>query len=63
MAVLGQVFFELLKTVGVHENNLRNRVLVAHACNPSYSGAREQADHESFVRPYLEKTHSPQKGL
>jgi hypothetical protein len=38
--------------------------LLAHACNPSYSGGRDQEDHGSkpapgkwFVRAYLEKTH------
>jgi hypothetical protein len=37
---------------------------VAHACNPSYSGGRDEKDHSSkptpgkqFVRPYQEKTH------
>jgi hypothetical protein len=36
---------------------------VAHACNPSYSGGRDQEDHglkparaKSSVRPYLKKT-------
>jgi hypothetical protein len=35
---------------------------VAHACNPSYSGGRDQEDHglnpapgKQFVRPYLKK--------
>jgi hypothetical protein len=39
------------------------RALVAHACNPSYSGGRDQEDHgskpalaNSSARPYLEKT-------
>jgi hypothetical protein len=39
-------------------------VPVAHTCNPSYSGSRDQEDLDSkptlgkeFVRPYLEKTH------
>jgi hypothetical protein len=38
---------------------------VAHACNPSYSGGRDQEDHSSkpalgkqFSRPYLEKNPS-----
>jgi hypothetical protein len=38
------------------------RVLVAHDCNPSYSGGRDQEDSGSkpamgkqFVRPYLKK--------
>jgi hypothetical protein len=38
-------------------------VLVAHACNPSYSGVRNQEDRRSkpalgkqFARPYLENT-------
>jgi hypothetical protein len=42
---------------------------VAHACNPSYSGGRDQEDlsskpaqGNSSVRPYLEKTHH-KKGL
>jgi hypothetical protein len=37
-----------------------HRALVAHACNPSYSGGRDQEDHGSkpaqVNRPYLEKT-------
>jgi hypothetical protein len=38
-------------------------VLVAHACNPRYSGGRDQEDHVSKsalanrLWPYLEKTH------
>jgi hypothetical protein len=42
---------------------------LAHACNPSYSGGRDQEAHglkpalsKSFLRPYLEKTHN-KKGL
>jgi hypothetical protein len=42
---------------------------VAHACNPSYSGGRDQEDHglkpaqaNSSARPYLEKTFH-KKGL
>jgi hypothetical protein len=44
------------------------RVLVAHACNPSYSGGRDQEDHSSKpswannLRPYLEKSFT-KKGL
>jgi hypothetical protein len=37
-------------------------VLVAHTCNPNYSGGRDQGDHywklaqaNSSTRPYLEK--------
>jgi hypothetical protein len=37
--------------------------LVAHTCNPSYSGSRDQKDHgwkpvwtKKFMRPYLEKS-------
>jgi hypothetical protein len=43
---------------------VNGRALVAHACNPSYSGDRDQEDHgltlawaNSSGRPYLEKTH------
>jgi hypothetical protein len=37
--------------------------LVAHACNPSYSGGRDQEDHGfKPVRPYPEDTHH-KKGL
>jgi hypothetical protein len=39
-----------------------SQVLVAHACNPSYSGGRDQEDRgskpawaNSSTRPYLEK--------
>jgi hypothetical protein len=42
---------------------------VAHTCNPSYSGGRDQEDHslklipgKQFMRPYLEKNPS-KKGL
>jgi hypothetical protein len=42
---------------------------VAHTCNPSYSGGRDQEDHgckpaweKLLLRPYLEKTHH-RKGL
>jgi hypothetical protein len=45
------------------------QVLVAHACNPSYSGGRDREDHgskpawkNSSVRSCLEKTHH-EKGL
>jgi hypothetical protein len=38
-----------------------SQVLVAHGCNPSYPGSRDQEDHGSkpawaskFMRPYLE---------
>jgi hypothetical protein len=38
-------------------------VLVAQACNPSYSGGRDQEDHrfkvnpgKQFMRPYLKKS-------
>jgi hypothetical protein len=40
---------------------LTSQVLVTHACNPSYSGDRDQEDHgskqtqaNSSLRPYLE---------
>jgi hypothetical protein len=42
---------------------------VAHTCNPSNSGGRDQEDHgsepvvaNSSVRPYLEKTLHKKKG-
>jgi hypothetical protein len=42
---------------------------LAHACNPSYSGGRDQEDHgwkpvlgKQFERPYLEKNNH-KKGL
>jgi hypothetical protein len=39
---------------------------MAHTCNPSYSGGRDQEDHglkpARCTRPYLEKTHH-KKGL
>jgi hypothetical protein len=37
---------------------------VAHTCNPSYSGSRDQKDEsgKQITRPYLEKTHH-KKGL
>jgi hypothetical protein len=44
-------------------------VLVAHICNPSYSGGRDQEDQglkpaqaNSSARPYFKKTHH-KKGL
>jgi hypothetical protein len=41
---------------------------VAHACNPSYSGGRDQENHAKpvqakFVRPYLKKKPFTKKGL
>jgi hypothetical protein len=45
-----------------------SQALVAHTCNPSYSGGRDQEDQGSKpvqannLRPYLEKTHH-KKGL
>jgi hypothetical protein len=40
----------------------KGRALVAHACNPSYSGGRDQEDHSSkpawasiSARPYIKK--------
>jgi hypothetical protein len=45
-----------------HRKNKRIKVPVAHTCNPSYSGGRDQKDRgskpawaNSSVRPYLEK--------
>jgi hypothetical protein len=50
-------------------NKCMSQAGVAHACNPSYSGGRDQEDHGSkpawgnkFLRPYLKNTHH-QKGL
>jgi hypothetical protein len=47
----------------------RSWVLVAHTCDPSYSGGRDQEDcglkptrAKEFTRPYLEKIHR-RKGL
>jgi hypothetical protein len=41
-----------------------SQALMAYACNPSYSGGRDQKDRGSktacvkyLMRPYLEKTH------
>jgi hypothetical protein len=49
---------------------LCNQVLVAHACNPSYSGCRDQEDHglkparkNSSVRPYVENTSQERAGV
>jgi hypothetical protein len=55
-----------------HKGILRNLslswVLVAHACNPSYSGVRDQEDHnlkptsdKQFRRPYLKKKKSQKR--
>jgi hypothetical protein len=52
-------------------NGKVNLALVAHICNPSYSGGRDQEDSSlkpawakwfRFPRPYLEKAHH-KKGL
>jgi hypothetical protein len=50
-------------------SNKLGAALVAHACNPSYSGGRKQKDHgskpaqaNSSSRSYLKKTHH-KKGL
>jgi hypothetical protein len=47
----------------VKQENIKP-ALVAHTCNPRYSGGRDQKDHSSksaqaklFIRPYLDKTH------
>jgi hypothetical protein len=44
--------------------------MVAHTCNPSYSGGRDKEDQSSkpvlgkyFARPYFEKTLHKKKGL
>jgi hypothetical protein len=47
---------------------LVNQALVAHACNPSYSGGRDQEEHslkpgKYLVRPYLKKKKITKKGL
>jgi hypothetical protein len=40
-----------------------SQALVAHACNPSYSGGRDQEDRSpkpawaNFLRPYLKKPY------
>jgi hypothetical protein len=51
--------YPLYMHVNIHR---QSQVPVAHACNPSYSGGRDQEDHSSkpaqknsSVRPYLEK--------
>jgi hypothetical protein len=42
---------------------VQSQALLAHPCNPSYSGGRDQEDHGSkpawgnSSRPYFEKTH------
>jgi hypothetical protein len=48
---------------------MASQAQVAHACNPSYSGDKDQEDHSSkpaqgkkFLRPYLKKIHHT-KGL
>jgi hypothetical protein len=51
----------------------KSQALVAHSCNPSYSGGRNQEDcgsktvqANSFVRPYLKKnlyTHQKRAGV
>jgi hypothetical protein len=44
-----------------------SQVLVAHTCNPNYSGGRDQEDQEEaspgkqFERPYLEKAPSQKR--
>jgi hypothetical protein len=44
-----------------NESQLTGRALMAHACNPSYSGGRDQEDRGSKPtranRVYLEKTY------
>jgi hypothetical protein len=49
------------------KNSIVSWVLVAHACNPSYSGGRNQeyfkaSPGKKLERPYLEKTQH-KKGL
>jgi hypothetical protein len=52
------------------KNILFSWLSVAHTCNPSYSGDRDQEDFDSKPawgnspkRPYLEKTHPTKKSL
>jgi hypothetical protein len=47
---------------------VKSWVLVAHTCNPSFSGGRDQEDRSSkpapgkqFVRPYLKKNPSQKR--
>jgi hypothetical protein len=53
---------ELETCISSVKKKKKSRVLVAHACNPSYSRGRDQEDRSSkpaqankFMRPYLEK--------
>jgi hypothetical protein len=59
----------LLWAYGEIMSEMSGWALVAHACNPSFSGGRDQEDHSSkpspgkqFRRPYLKNTHHT-KGL
>jgi hypothetical protein len=38
----------------IRQNYGASQVPVAHACNPSYSGGRDQEDR--YLKPYLKKT-------
>jgi hypothetical protein len=58
-----------ISALGVHTNLIYSWAPVAHTCDPSYSGGRDQEDHgskpacaKSSVGPYLKKTHH-KKGL
>jgi hypothetical protein len=49
------------------KKTITSQALVAHSCNPSYSGGRDQEDHSSkpawanSLRSYRENTHHPKK--
>jgi hypothetical protein len=53
----------LEKRASLRKRNLLRRVPVAHTCNPSYSGGRDQEDCSSKLRNYLEKPYHKKLGL
>jgi hypothetical protein len=55
-------------TKGTSKMLTERQAPVAHACNPSYSGGRQQDDHDLksapdklFLRPYLKSPHHPKR--
>jgi hypothetical protein len=64
MVTLGEIW---ASSNQITKNLKHSQALVAHACNPSYSGSRDQEDQGSrpalanSLRPYLKKY--PTKGV
>jgi hypothetical protein len=45
------------------QNETQSQASVAHACNPRYSGGRDQEDHPFTKKKKKKKKKNPKKGL